>query len=73
MIAEFLEARDDVARVYYPGLRSHPQHELAERQMSGFGGMVSFVLEGGAATRARFRAPPEATSAWPKASAASSR
>jgi cystathionine gamma-synthase/cystathionine gamma-lyase len=45
-IAEFLESRDDVARVYYPGLPSHPQHELARRQMSGFGGMLSFVLEG---------------------------
>jgi cystathionine gamma-lyase len=46
MIAEFLRSRDDVARVYYPGLRSHPQHELAKRQMSGFGGMLSFELEG---------------------------
>jgi cystathionine gamma-synthase/cystathionine gamma-lyase len=45
-VAEFLESRSDVARVYYPGLRSHPQHDLAQRQMSGFGGMVSFVLEG---------------------------
>jgi cystathionine gamma-lyase len=45
-IAEFLESRDDVERVYYPGLRSHPQHELAARQMSGFGGMLSFVLRG---------------------------
>ncbi len=45
-VAEFLESRDDVARVYYPGLPSHPQHELARRQMSGFGGMLSFVLEG---------------------------
>jgi cystathionine beta-lyase/cystathionine gamma-synthase len=44
-IAEFLESRSDVARVYYPGLRSHPQHELAQRQMSGFGGMVSFVID----------------------------
>ncbi len=44
-IAEFLESRSDVARVYYPGLRSHPQHELAKRQMSGFGGMVSFVMD----------------------------
>jgi cystathionine gamma-synthase/cystathionine gamma-lyase len=44
-IAEFLESRSDVARVYYPGLRSHPQHELAKRQMSGFGGMVSFVID----------------------------
>jgi cystathionine gamma-synthase/cystathionine gamma-lyase len=46
MVAEFLEARNDVARVYYPGLRSHPQHDLAKRQMSGFGGMLSFELEG---------------------------
>ncbi|HEU5480171.1 MAG TPA: PLP-dependent transferase, partial [Candidatus Tumulicola sp.] len=46
IVAEFLEAHDGVARVYYPGLPSHPQHELAKRQMSGFGGMLSFVLEG---------------------------
>lgn len=46
IVAEFLESRDDVARVYYPGLRSHPQHALAKRQMSGFGGMLSFELEG---------------------------
>jgi len=45
-VAEFLEAHDEVARVYYPGLPSHPQHALAKRQMSGFGGMVSFVLTG---------------------------
>jgi cystathionine gamma-synthase/cystathionine gamma-lyase len=45
VIAEFLESRKDVARVYYPGLRSHPQHELAKRQMSGFGGMLSFVID----------------------------
>lgn len=45
-IAEFLEARPDVDRVYYPGLASHPQHELAKRQMSGFGGMLSFTLKG---------------------------
>ena len=46
MVAEFLDGRDDVARVYYPGLPSHPQHELAKRQMSGFGGMLSFELDG---------------------------
>ncbi len=46
IVAEFLESRDDVARVYYPGLRSHPQYALAQRQMSGFGGMLSFELEG---------------------------
>jgi cystathionine beta-lyase/cystathionine gamma-synthase len=45
-VAEFLEGRPDVDRVYYPGLASHPQHELAKRQMSGFGGMVSFTLKG---------------------------
>ncbi len=45
-VAEFLEAHPEVDRVYYPGLPSHPQHALAKRQMSGFGGMVSFVLEG---------------------------
>ncbi|MGD0050961.1 MAG: cystathionine gamma-synthase [Vulcanimicrobiaceae bacterium] len=45
-VAEFLTARDDVARVYYPGLPSHPQHALARRQMRGFGGMVSFVPRG---------------------------
>jgi cystathionine gamma-lyase len=45
-VAEFLESRDDVARVYYPGLPSHPEHTLAKRQMSGFGGMVSVVLSG---------------------------
>jgi len=45
-VAEFLESRADVARVYYPGLPSHPQHELAKRQMSGFGGMLSVELVG---------------------------
>lgn len=45
-IAEFLAGHPKVARVYYPGLPSHPQHELARRQMSGFGGMLSFVLDG---------------------------
>ena len=45
-VAEFLEGHAEVERVYYPGLASHPQHDLAKRQMSGFGGMVSFVLKG---------------------------
>lgn len=45
-VAEFLAGRDDVTRVHYPGLQSHPQHELARRQMSGFGGMLSFELAG---------------------------
>jgi cystathionine gamma-synthase/cystathionine gamma-lyase len=47
-VAAFLAARGDVERVYYPGLASHPQHELARRQMRGFGGMVSFALRGDA-------------------------
>ncbi len=45
-VAQFLEAHDEVAQVYYPGLPSHPQHELARSQMSGFGGMLSFTLRG---------------------------
>ncbi len=45
VVAEFLESRDEVARVYYPGLPSHPQHALAKRQMSGFGGMLSFAMD----------------------------
>ena len=43
-IAEYLQAHSKVSKVYYPGLESHPGHELAKRQMSGFGGMVSFDL-----------------------------
>jgi cystathionine beta-lyase/cystathionine gamma-synthase len=45
-VAEFLTQRDDVERVNYPGLPSHPQHALALRQMRGFGGMVSFAPRG---------------------------
>ena len=44
-IAEWLQARTGVARVIYPGLDSHPQHALARRQMSGFGGIVTAVLD----------------------------
>jgi len=43
-IARFLEKHPKVARVYYPGLESHPQHKLASRQMAGFGGMVTAIL-----------------------------
>ncbi len=46
-IAERLEAHPAVAVVNYPGLESHPQHDIAARQMRGFGGMLSFGLEGG--------------------------
>jgi O-succinylhomoserine sulfhydrylase len=48
-IARWLEQQPAVARVYYPGLESHPQHELAKRQQSGFGGLLSFELKGGKA------------------------
>ena len=56
IVAEFLESRPDVARVHYPGLRSHPQHELAKRQMTGFGGMLSVELEGPAERALEFAA-----------------
>ena len=46
-LAQHLEAQPNVARVYYPGLESHPQHELAKRQQSGFGGVLAFELKGG--------------------------
>ncbi len=46
-VSEFLEQHPQVEEVYYPGLPSHPQHDLAKRQMSGFGGMVSFIVKGG--------------------------
>ena len=45
-IADALDAHPLVRRVYYPGLPSHPGHEIAARQMTGFGGMVSFELDG---------------------------
>lgn len=50
-IAEWLAQRGDVKKLYYPGLPSHPQHELACRQMTGFGGMISLDL--GDSARAR--------------------
>ncbi len=46
-IAQWLVGRPGVARVIYPGLSEHPQHALAARQMSGFGGIISFEVEGG--------------------------
>lgn len=49
-LAEWLEKRSDISRVIYPGLASHPQHELAKRQGRGFGGMISFDV--GSAARA---------------------
>jgi len=46
-VAQFLENHPRIERVVYPGLESHPQYELAKRQMSGFGGMLTFQLKGG--------------------------
>jgi len=46
-VAEFLENHDKIEKVFYPGLESHPQHELAKKQQTGFGGMVTFFLKGG--------------------------
>jgi cystathionine beta-lyase/cystathionine gamma-synthase len=53
-VAAFLEDHPGVAQVHYPGLPSHPDHKTARRIMSGFGGMVSFVLEGGGRAANRF-------------------
>jgi O-succinylhomoserine sulfhydrylase len=47
VLARWLEQQPTVARVYHPGLESHPQHELAVRQQQGFGGIVSFDVKGG--------------------------
>ncbi len=46
-VAEFLEDHAAIAEVYFPGLKSHPQHDLAARQMTGFGGLLTFDLKGG--------------------------
>ena len=46
-LAKYLEKHPQVETVIYPGLPSHPHHELAKRQMTGFGGMISFVVKGG--------------------------
>jgi cystathionine gamma-synthase len=53
-IARFLEGHANIRRVYYPGLTSHPDHEIARRQMRGFGGVVSFEIEGGKERTSRF-------------------
>lgn len=47
VVAKWLEARSDIEKVIYPGLASHPQHELSKEQMKDFGGMMSFVIAGG--------------------------
>jgi cystathionine gamma-lyase len=46
-LAKWLEAHPQIERVIYPGLKSHPQHALAKRQMDGFGGIISIEVKGG--------------------------
>ena len=46
-LAQFLSSHEQVERVVYPGLESHPNHTLAKKQMSGFSGMITFCLKGG--------------------------
>ena len=46
-VSKFLEEHDKVEKVLYPGLESHPQHQLAKEQMSGFSGMITFYIKGG--------------------------
>jgi len=53
-VARYLEKHPKVARVHYPGLTSHPDHQLAKRQMKGFGAMLAFDLKGGLAAARRF-------------------
>lgn len=53
-VAQFLENHPKVRRVIYPGLRSHPQHELARKQMAGFGGIITFFIKGGLDAARRF-------------------
>ena len=53
-VAQFLEKHPKVEKVLYPGLKSHPQHELAKEQMTGFGGMISIYLKGGLAESKAF-------------------
>jgi cystathionine gamma-synthase len=53
-LAQFLEGHQAIQRVYYPGLPSHPQYDLARRQMAGFGGVVSFEVDGDMDRTSRF-------------------
>ena len=53
-LAEWLQTHPAIEKVLYPGLKSHPQHQLAKRQMDGFGGMISIYLKGGYEAAKRF-------------------
>lgn len=53
-VAEFLQTHPMVEKVVYPGLKSHPQYELAKKQMTGFGGMITFFIKGGLPASRKF-------------------
>jgi len=53
-IASFLEEHEAIEKIYYPGLSNHPNHEIAKKQMDGFGGMITVVLKGGLKTATTF-------------------
>lgn len=53
-VAKYLEAHPQVEKISYPGLESHPQHEIAKSQMSGFGGMITFFIKGGLEASRKF-------------------
>jgi cystathionine gamma-lyase len=53
-IAKWLEIHPKVSHVLYPGLKSHPQHKIAKKQMSGYGGMITFFIKGGLKESKRF-------------------
>lgn len=53
-IASFLEAHNSIEKVIYPGLESHPQYEIAKKQMNGFGGMISIEIKGGLKSATEF-------------------
>ena len=53
-IASYLESHQAIEKVIYPGLKSHPQHDIAKRQMREFGGMISIVLKGGLDSATKF-------------------
>lgn len=54
ILAEYLEKHPKIEKVIYPGLKSHPEHTLAKKQMHAFGGMISLVLKGGLGEAQRF-------------------
>ena len=53
-ISVFLESHPSIEKVIYPGLESHPQHNIAKKQMNGFGGMISVVIKGGLESATNF-------------------